>query len=120
MTSGVTLEQVAAFAAQEQAVLKALTEKVAPLENVAAIVYRRGADAHGEFLEAYAVLNTPDMNVRRTAIGRLEECYRETGAGYKQARLHTTVAGFGEPEQVAARVGSYEQRGFMVLYRKDG
>lgn len=120
MTSGVTLEQVAAFAVQEQAVLRALAEKVAPLEDVAAIVYRRGRDVHGEFVEVYAVLDAPDMNVRRAAIGQLEECYRETGVGYKQARLHTTVAGLGEPEQVAARVGNYEQRGFTVLYRKDG
>jgi hypothetical protein len=120
MTSGVALAKVAALTAQEQALLRALTERVAPLENVAAIVYRQGVDAHGEFLEAYAVLDTPDIDVHRAAIGRLGECYGETGVGYKQARLHTTVAGLGKPEQVAARVGSYEQRGFTVLYRKDG
>jgi hypothetical protein len=114
-----TLE-VAAIAATEQSLLKTLTEKVASVGNVAAIVYRRGEDVHGEFVEAYAVLDTPDIDAHRAVIKRLQECYWATGMGYKQARLHTTVAGLGEPEQVATRVGNYEQRGFTVLYRKDG
>lgn len=119
MANAVTLEQGAALNMQEQALLELLTEKVASLENVAAVVYRRGADAHGEFLEVYAVLNTPDLDAHRAAIGQLGECYRQTGVGYPQARLHTTVAGLGKPEQVAVRIGNYQQRGFTVLCRKD-